>query len=341
VEQAGKSSAGQRFAAIGFGMVAAFGMALVAEGALRSQGYEPAYRVETIGGWRLMPGLSKRRMRGNIDPHDFVLSTNGDGLRTDLSKEQKHGVRIAVMGDSTVFSWGVDEGETFAEALAAGLRNVRPKGAPAPQILNAAQPGHSSTQAAELFEDAVGLYQPDLTVLFLPQHDQNLVLVSDREVLDGAKGPTAALRVTLAQKSMLYSWLRLRLFPHADALWVFPGQEHSEPRVPRVSDRERSENLDRIRTTASAWGGDVILGLFPLYPDLQQKRGEPPLPRAGEDWLQNEGKKDPRILDLRGCCGPDADSLVFPYDHGHLNAKGSKVAGLAAAEELRALLWGE
>jgi lysophospholipase L1-like esterase len=40
------------------------------------------------------------------------------------------------------------------------------------------------------------------------------------------------------------------------------------------------------------------------------------------------------LLDVRHCCGPDADAMVFPFDKWHLNARGNDAVARAFAAEL-------
>lgn len=259
----------------------AFAGVLVAMGevALRSAGVAPAYQADLIGGWRMLPEMQAQRMTGVREQVDFVVTTNADGLRTGVSRERRAGVvRVALMGDSTTFGWGVDEGGTVADGLQAGLDA---DGGPAVEVMNAGQPGYTTAQAAAFFDTVVRHYRPDLVVLFLPLHDHNQVLVSDREHLRGPDGPVAAVRVTLATRSRLYQALRQAVFPLTGSAFLVPGQGDGEPRVPRVSDEERGEALEEMRATLGTWGGALALGHLPFRRDLEAGRAER---RLGDEW---------------------------------------------------------
>jgi len=329
------SKSKQRLIAFLMGLSIIVLIVLSAEWFLSTQGQKPAYQISQIGGWVMMPHEKNRRMQ-SPQGHDFLMTTNADGLRSSLSTvKQSPRFRIAILGDSTVFGWGVNDEDSFPSQLETALASSFPS----VEVLNAAQPGHSSTQAAEVFRHIVSAYQPDLSILFLPEHDHNRVLVSDREVLRGGDHWQSQLRVFLARRSALYSWLRHAIFPRAKSLWVFPDQEHSEPRVPRVSDSEREENILEMRSTAASWEGVVWIGLFPSHYDLDQERGAPPKSRFGSQWIKEIHQQHQiPFFELRNCCGPDGDALVFPYDRGHLNAQGCQVVAAAAAEKLHSYL---
>lgn len=164
-------------------------------------------------------------------------------------------------------------------------------------------------------------------------HDHNLVLVSDRENLDGASGPAAVVRVALARHSRLYQVLRQAIFPLHDQAFLLPWSETREPRVPRVSDAERAANFDAMQATMAAWGGRLALGHLPFVADLTGQGG----PRIGAEWASAWGSAHAAgIVDLRACCR--GANLVLPLDPGHLSARGNRMVGEAAAPVVAGLL---
>jgi hypothetical protein len=303
----------------------------LAEGAARLAGVEAAYQADGVGGWRVIAG-SQSVLFGNnhTGPDAFQVSTNPDGLRTDLSRARSPGrFRVAVLGDSTVFGWGVGQSETVADGLAEGLRHL----SGGVEVINAGQPGYSSVQASRLFSNVVSAYQPDLTLLFLPLHDHNRVLVSDAEHLDGAEGALPRLRVALATRSRVYEGLRRLLFPLAGQAFVLADEAGAGPRVPRVSAAERAAALDAAKQATEAWGGRLLIGHLPFAAEMTGPVG----PREGEAevaaWAQ---ENDARLIDLRGCCSGEA--LLLPADPGHYSAAGHRAVGQALAAALLPLL---
>jgi lysophospholipase L1-like esterase len=300
---------------------------------LSATGTEQLYRRDALGGWQVQAGMSNHRMRGTREPHDFVLSTNPDGLRTrHTPHKESSSWRIALMGDSNVFGWGVDDEDTLAAHLEQALHAAGETDA---QVINAGQPGHSTTQMRWLFEEVLAVYQPDLLLLVPSLHDHNQAHVSDAEALEGAQGPVAALRVGLARHSRVYAALASFLSPLSGEPQLLPDQE-GVLRVDRVSDAERTANLDRIASGLEPWGGQLAIALLPFHSDLSHPQGDKPPSRPGEDWARAHAKaRALDLVDVRTCCGPDAESLVFSFDPGHLNAQGLEKVGAALADAIR------
>ena len=103
----------------------------------------------------------------------------------------------------------------------------------------------------------------------------------------------------------------------------------------RVDDAERTRQLEKMQQTAASWGGEITLGLLPFHIDLMQPPGEARTDAPGLGWAREWSARNRQpLIDLRACCGPDADALVFSYDKGHLNALGNAAVGKALAERL-------
>ena len=236
------------------------------------------------------------------------------------------------MGDSTVFGWGVEDGESIGAYAEAALRE---RGAANVEVLNAGQPGYSTGMAAWLFEEAVASYRPDWTIVFISMHDFNRTLISDVERVHGPQSLSAAWRSFLARDVALYEGLRKIIYPLTDKAQIMPNEETGEMRVPRVSDIERTQSLGRMQAMADAWGGKVTIGFLPFFADLMEGPNGRSIDRPGMNhgmaWAADQGRP---IFDIRACCGPGADALTFPFDHGHLNAAGNQVAGEALAEQI-------
>ena len=319
-----------------YGLIVASCLVGLTEIGLRLSGVGPAYRPDEMGQWQTTPGLKERRMRGSREPHDFVLSTNMDGLRTQVPTVRTTGVRrVALMGDSNVFGWGLDDTQTLAAQTELALRARGHE----VEIINAGQPGYSTAQAAWLFGQVLSAYTPDLTVVFLSMHDHNRVLVSDKEVWQGPSGPSARLRVLLAEHSRIYTRIRAAIHSQSTKAQLMPHDPGQEDRVPRVSDAERGILVGDMATQAATWGGQVTLGLMPDISDLRSAAAQGLAPRLGEAWARafTEEAGTP-FVSLRACCPEGGEALVFPFDHGHMNAAGNVAAAQALAAALDAYL---
>jgi len=236
-------------------------LAGASELALRVAGVQPGYRVD-VAGWMARPMRAQSELMtrpGTIQT--FRITINDDGLRTSLPKVRTPGVtRIALFGDSTLFGWGVDDGETMPAAMHDTLtrRGIRA------EVLNAGQPGYSTTQIEHLYTNTVSAYTPDIVVVFVPQHDGNLVPVSDRERIEGASGPVSAVRILLANHSRVYYLLRKSLSGVTDAQPVRAAASEAQgDLVPRASHAERDATMDRLRTALAERGAPWSSGTSP------------------------------------------------------------------------------
>jgi hypothetical protein len=92
-------------------------------------------------------------------------------LRTRHTRDgfRKHGVRLAVLGDSFVFGSGVNAEDTFTSRLERALR-ARPASSDA-AVLNAGVISYSPFLERRLFDDVVREYRPTLVLLFLDVTD--------------------------------------------------------------------------------------------------------------------------------------------------------------------------
>ncbi len=321
------------------GLVVALLLLAAAELTLRVTGVRSAYEMPWKGNWLGSPNLTNFRQATHENPRGFLLNTNSRGLRTTLTEKRTPGVlRLAIMGDSTAFGWGVDDGYTVGDALRRSLtrRAKRWAGkATRVEVLNAAQSGYSTTQVSWLFHKVVKDYKPHWVLVFVPLHDYNLVLVSDRESIAGGADLAAGARVVLSRHSRIYALLRRMLFPHYRDHFLMPDAETNEFRVPRVSDAERQQSFDSMRAKLKTWGGRLMVGFLPTYIDLTHAPGGRPLNRKGDDWVIDYARKTKiPLVDLRNCCGPDAASATLPNDKGHLSAMGNALVGEAAARML-------
>jgi lysophospholipase L1-like esterase len=303
---------------------------------LRLAGVEPAYLTTRLSRWQTHPGLDNHRMLGSREPHDFIMSTNADGLRTQLEIERDGDIpRVAVMGDSNVFGWGLSN----AEALSAQTKDRLAGQGHTIEIINAGQPGYSTAQASWLYQETLAKYTPDLTIVFLSMHDHNRALVSDSEIWRGARGPSASIRVLLAKHSRIYQWMREQIYTEHAQPQLMPDDTSEGARVPRVSANERALRLAEMQTMADAWGGKIALGLMPDFSDLLLPEGNHYPSRIGQDWAQDWSEQAGLpLFNIRPCCSGSGEQYVFPFDHGHMNAQGNAAASHSLADQLSTYL---
>jgi len=79
--------------------------------------------------------------------------------------------RVAVLGDSIAFGWGVKQEERFTEVLEVLLNSTRSTTQPLVECLNFGIPGYNSVMEEALLRDVVLAYSPDVVVVNLVTND--------------------------------------------------------------------------------------------------------------------------------------------------------------------------
>ena len=304
------------------------GLLLLLEGLTRI--YSNALYNESPTQWLLRSNLNSALIQPVADSHHFVLSTNKDGLRTQLPIQSQRSVRIALLGDSNVLGWGVDDNNDIASIL--NQKNSLKEHDV--EILNAGQPGHSTAQSKRVLCEILPNYRPTHALLFLSMHDHNQSSLSDLEKTGVGLTATSQVRSFLVNHVALYRNLRNAIYPPQKN----PADQKGE--TFRVTNAERAFLLKEMQTCLSTWNGQLWLGLLPFFEDLSSSPLSPPIARKGVDWAKNWSLiNQAAFLDLRTCCGPQGQTLVFPFDKGHLNSKGLNLVADALWKEIESELF--
>jgi lysophospholipase L1-like esterase len=90
------------------------------------------------------------------------VAINSDGFRDDeYAAERNQNYRIAVLGDSLTFGWGVEKEDTFEVLLEDMLSETRPT-----EMINFGHGNYNTQQQVNLFKEKGLKYNPDKVVVF-------------------------------------------------------------------------------------------------------------------------------------------------------------------------------
>lgn len=230
--------------------------------------YRPAPRPDV--GYTLIPGF-----RGKA--YGQPLRVNDRGFRGPSWREEpeENGIRIALLGDSHAFGFGVAYEDTVAARLARRLEEAH--GVPV-EVLDFGVPGYNSRQQLAVWRHHARKYRPDLVVLMPCNNDDQPALVAGergwlrrgRDVV-APREDVALARIdgTPLVHSKLLVWLAV-LWARATAPgsplsgrdegpWMPPVQPGPVPEALRTS---VYEPLAAIVAEARASGTGVVLAPF-------------------------------------------------------------------------------
>lgn len=142
--------------------------------------------------YELKPNLS-------VEFQSKPVSTNSLGMReVEVSVEKSPGTqRIVGLGDSIMFGWGVEKGETYLSILAEQLNKKTPT-----EALNFAVPGYNTAMETSLFEKRAKSFAPDVIIVQFVNNDFDVpaFMMTQDDPLDFSK-------------SFLFSFISSRLKP--------------------------------------------------------------------------------------------------------------------------------
>ncbi len=220
----------------------------------RAPDYPEAFLKDHDLFWRLRPGRTV--VSEFFEGKSYRI--NEQGFRGEDYRLDKSGLRVAVLGNSCSFGWGVDDDNTFAGRLELSLHTEsKYKSA---EVYNFSVPGYSSYQGKINYRENVRTYAPDILLVTFGWNDQ--WVAADRTPDKERKMPPQALldMSNTVSRLRLYRWLRGLMFSG----WS-PGDTVSfSYDYTRVSLPDFKKNLGEIIDMARAEGAEVILLTSPL-----------------------------------------------------------------------------
>jgi lysophospholipase L1-like esterase len=215
-------------ASIGVALAAAEGVVRVADLVPRTDQSNAALVLDRSGPFlKFKPGLAAVPYAG------MHLSTNAFGYRSaGMSLLKRAGsVRIAVLGDSWAFGWGVEDEASIVHRLEAMLRQAHPE--KAIELLNFAVPGHAMADHALVLREAAQRFDPDFCLVLVHINDAQYEGPGQAETPPA--GGAARLIPSLKLPDLLYARLVLPLavalelpndsYPSIVRRWYAPGSQ--------------------------------------------------------------------------------------------------------------------
>ncbi len=263
--------------------------------------------------WITEPDLDRAPFEHREEGRVFHVSTDANGLRARGHPiEPPPGTfRIMAMGCSTTFGWGVEDDQTWPARLEAIAHAA---GHPEVEVINAGQPGYTTLQGRWLWEEVGRDYRPDLVILGFVVQDARKAPTTDRmqALLTGEH--------RLLRERLLYRWRLYRGLVQLLEPLRAPGRQGAKEAVYRVPPEEYLENLRAMSRSIRASGARPVFFGMPLeregYTALHRRVLRLEAERAG---IPHFDPSD-RIADLSR-----RETLYFPHDRGHPNARGCDV----------------
>jgi hypothetical protein len=145
--------------------------------------------------YTLRPNLDLKFMRARV-------VTNSCGMRSPERPLAKPAgtYRIALLGDSFAFGWGVQQEASFAQKLEDNLNRIA-GGKRHFEVLNFGVPGYSTFQEVALFEELGLDFNPDAVLVYFVQNDFGMpFFVRD---LDGSGGIFSSMKFVQLGRKLL------------------------------------------------------------------------------------------------------------------------------------------
>ncbi|MEO8502249.1 MAG: SGNH/GDSL hydrolase family protein [Vicinamibacteria bacterium] len=203
--------------------------------------------------------------------------TNHEGMRSpEVARTKPAGtLRVAGMGDSVMFGWGVDQNVTYLSRLEASLAALLP--GQRIEVLNFAVPGYNSMQEAALLEGKAQAFSPDIVLVGYVLNDWAAPFFLPNEGTGG-----------IIEKSELFRLLSERLGRNAEKEYAGQGHDKAMAAIERMGKETRTrgqravlfvfpqpadgDTIDQIRQTAVG-AGFVYVDMYKPFADHLKERG--------------------------------------------------------------------
>ncbi len=186
----------------------------------------------------------------------FRLTSNGDGFRGPEFTPPSPGVlRVAAIGDSSTFGWGVDPEYTYEELLARRLRS----GGRHVEVFNLGMPGATTRYGRAMLDHVVPPLKPNVIIVSFGANDARLALHTAEEEARVDETWLGAARWALLDLQTFRLARRL-IFTVYDPFPAARRTAESSARalVKAVPLSDYASNLRRIRGHATVLGARTV-----------------------------------------------------------------------------------
>ncbi len=266
--------------------------------------------------WITDPDLRKQPFAHREVDGSFLVSTDHQGLRAPLHQlEKPNGVtRLLFLGCSTTFGWGVDDQESYPAVLESIISE---RGHEDVQVINGGQPGYTSFQGLWFYKNIARRYRPDLVFFTYVVQDARKAAYTDRSQALLSRD-ARFLKDHLFYRARTY--LATRFLIDSYRVRAKERSEGDQGSVCRVPQAEYVSNIREMVELTRQDGARLVLFGFPLEREGYTRQHRRLLRIAAEEIGLP-------FLDLQ----PDMEALsrqetlYFPKDRGHANARGNAV----------------
>lgn len=305
------------------GLLVAAGVLLVAEMVLsrrfpaREEADQGVMVPDPDLGWSLRPG--------DYAPFHIPHPThiNQDGLRGPERSEKAAGeLRLAALGDSTVFGVQVDDQEVFVQVAARALS--RQLGHPVSPV-NSGTPKFDSSQALHLYQSRLWKWDPDIVVIAAQWRDGDDDVHTDDSRSGGIDLGGLLSRTAIARA--LLATLAVEDSSNEVAGSLSPGEGR-----PRVAVGDYKDNLTTLIGAVERRGARPVLLILPSVFDLT--RAPLPEPRTRYRQALRELAEEEHLLLVDGAAPFAGGAPDLMLDDVHPSASGHALLGEALAEAI-------
>jgi len=250
----------------------------------------------------VLPYKLKPNYKGLILDKEIYINSNGFRDKDYTYKKPSNTFRIAVIGDSFTFGWGVEQDETYPEILEQKLNVMKPNNLKY-EVLNFGFPNGNTIQEVEILKTKVLDYSPDLVIIGFYYNDiEGIAKKNKSSETKNMFTVIYNLDQFLSEKSRFFSYLKFKLQNTKPIVSIF----HKTSTVPYVLNlfEENSTifvafkaSLQKIGDLTRENNISVLLVVHPLLTNVNNPYPLSEIHRKVRNLAEDEGFSVLDILD--------------------------------------------